>query len=316
MVQTTSFPSHEVFSDELVLIVGIAASFLLALVIYVSVGSFLKPNSHLYYSYLVKNLQVLVSSLYIFHQSAHWAMTYYAQTRLKCSNSLKPFHYCMVGMNLVFVLLYIVQCRLVPDNIFYQDAKDLNMGTLYLYLWIVIAKGDRRGIALGYSIPYTQGVSEFFEKRLPYFFSFIILLNFWYKPFIEKLFFVRIFLDLILITHSCLIQTRIYENKYWTLFLELMVMLCFFVKVIASFNLPYDFSALASIVFAVFVISAMPFFTRMIKFMTALCLIALFSCFYFWNSPIFVMSFGLFYLCFFCLIIFYSIYFIVKIFVY
>ena len=61
------------------------------------------------------------------------------------------------------------------------------------------------------------------------------LLNFWYKPFIESLFFVRTFLDLNFITHSCLMQTLMHENKYWTLFLELMSISYFLVKVNASY---------------------------------------------------------------------------------
>ena len=37
-------------------------------------------------------------------------------------------------------------------------------------------------------------------------------------------FFLRLIVELIFITHSCLIQTHVHENKYWTLLLELMVL--------------------------------------------------------------------------------------------
>ena len=164
MVQTTSFLSHEVVSDKLALIVGIVASFLLALVIYVSVWSFLKPSSfHLntlseINLYLVKNPQVLVSSLYVFHYPIHYAMTYYAQTRLRCSNSLQPFHYWMVGMNFVFVMLH-VRCSVSSSTLLYRDAIDLNLSTVFLYVLIVTAKSTRRGLVFGYSIPYTLKMS-------------------------------------------------------------------------------------------------------------------------------------------------------------
>ena len=102
-------------------------------------------------------------------------MTYYAQTRLRCSNSLRLFHYLMVGTNLVFVMLYLAQCYLLPDRLFYQDAIDLNTGTWVLYLWIIIAKSRRRGLLFGYSIPYTQVFSEICEKWLHCYISFITI---------------------------------------------------------------------------------------------------------------------------------------------
>ena len=323
MVQNTSFCSHGVFSDKLALTVGIAASFLLALVIYVYVGNLLKPSSHHFKTssehnlYLVKHPLALVLSLYIFHQLAHWAMTYYSQTHLRRSNSLQPFHYLMAGMNLVFVLLYVTQCYLIPDRLFYRDAIDLNWGIWGLYLWIIIAKSYRRGFVFGYSIPYAQGVSEFYEKWLPYYFSFVILLNFWYKPFTEGLFFVRISLDLIFITHSCLIQTHIYENKYWTLFLELMVISYFILKVNADSIV--DYSLITSVYITVFVISQMhefSFFTRMMKFLIIMiALICLAGCVYFWNFRIDSLFIVLSYLYLSCLI-FYFTYFLIKIFCY
>ena len=320
MVQTTSFPSHGVYSDKLALTVGIAASFLLALVIYMSVGSLLKPSSHHFKTsselnlYLVKHPLALVLSLYSFHQLAHWAMTYYAQTRLRCRNSLQPFHYWMVGMNLVFVLLYVAQCYLLPDWLFYRDVIDLNIVTWGLYLLIFITKCNRRGLVFGYPIPYTQGVSEFCEKCLPYYFSFIILLNFWYKPFTEGLFFVRIFLDLIFVTHSCLIQTRIHENKYWTLLLELMVISYFLLKVNAD-STKVDYCLITWIYIAIFVISQMhefPFITRMMKLLIIMfTLISLAGCVYFWNFKINILCYVLGFLYFLCFI-FYFTYFLIS----
>ena len=284
----TSFPIHEVFSaDKLALVAGIAASFLLALVIYVPVRSlFFNTSTGINFGDEIDTINPLelVLPLHIIHQLGHWAMTYYAQTRLKYSNSLQPFHYWMAGMNLVFVLLYVVQCYLIPDNLFYQGTIDLNIGTWGLYLWILIAKSNGRGLVFGYSIPYTQGVSEFAKKWLPYYFSFIILLNFWYKPFIESLFFVRTFLDLIFITHSCLMQTLMHENKYWTLFLELMVTSYFLVKV----NAPY-YSLIALMFMMIY---ESPFITRMDNFLIIMITLIVLAGYdvYFWNLSINTLS--------------------------
>ena len=129
---------------------------------------------------------------------------------------------------------------------------------------------------------------------------------------------MRVFLDLVFIMHSCLIQTRIHENKYWTLFLELMVISYFLLKVNAASS-AVDYSFNISICIAVFVISLMhelPFFTRMLKFLIIIiAIIALTGCLYFWNFRVDALSIVLTYFYFSCLI-FYLTYALIKIFIY
>ena len=70
------------FSADMALIgVTIAASVLLALLIYVSTGSLLKNDSFRSLEFFLfdQPLKMLLSQpLYILHQMAHWAMLYYA----------------------------------------------------------------------------------------------------------------------------------------------------------------------------------------------------------------------------------------------
>ena len=144
-------------------LIWVAASVLLALLIYVSTGSFLRnKSSRPQYVFLSEQpLQMLVSQpLYILHQMAHWVMVYYARTHLKCSHKLQPFHYWMAGMNLVFVLLYIAQFYLLPDNISYSLPGELPLIVLGLSYWFLIGKSSGRGLIFGYSIPYSQHIAE------------------------------------------------------------------------------------------------------------------------------------------------------------
>ena len=124
--------------------VTIAASVLLALLIYVSTGSLLKNDSFRSLEFFLfdQPLKMFLSQpLYILHQMAHWAMLYYAQTRLKCSHKLQqPFHYWMAGMNLVYVLLYISKPYLFPDNSSYRLSWELPLIVLGLSYWFLIAK--------------------------------------------------------------------------------------------------------------------------------------------------------------------------------
>ena len=139
---------------------------------------------------------------------------------------LQPFHFWMAGINLVFVLLYVAQSHLFPDKISYDLPNELPLVVLGLSWWILIAKSCGRGLIFGYSISYSQSIAEVAETSLPYYFSFVVLFNFWYKPFVDiyGYFFVRLVVELIFIAHSCLIQTHFYKNKYWTLLLEVMVL--------------------------------------------------------------------------------------------
>ena len=266
-------------------LIGVAASVLLAFLIYKSTRSHLENNfsTSQYFPLFKQPLQMLVSQpLYILHQLADWAMVYYARTHLKCSHKLQPFHYWMVGVNLVFVLLYIAWYYLFPEKISYHLPLELPLVVLGLSYWFLIAKSSGRGLIFGYSILSLQGIAEVAEVCLPYYFSFAVLLNFWYKPFNNRymLFFLRLVVELIFITHSCLLQTHVYENKYWTLFLELTVLPYYFMIVIfPTSHIPAIEFLLFSLAYvAVFVISQMHelnFLTRMMKIVIAVLPISL-----------------------------------------
>ena len=277
------------------LIIGVAASVLLALLIYAFTGDLLKNDptiSSREFILFGKPLQMLVSQpMYIFHQLAHWAMVYYARTHLKSSHELQPFHYWMAGMNLVFVWLHVAQSYLFLDNISYRLPLELPIIVLGLSYWFLTAKSSGRGLMFGYTFPYFQDIAEVAEASLPYYFSFVVLFSFWYKPFIDKfmLFLLRLAVELIFITHSCLIQTHVHENKYWNLLLELMVLSYLSIICIFPASTPrptFEFILLSLFYAAVFAISQMHglnFLTRMMKIVIAVLLIFLVILFDFRN---------------------------------
>ena len=228
---------------------------------------------------------LLYSLSYILHQLAHWAMTYYAQICLKCSNSLQTFHYWMAEMNIFFVLLYFIWCRQIPNSIYNTDTVDLDsVGISSFSIWILTAMSNRRGFLFGYFIPFSQDIAEVAEMCLPYYFSFVVLLNFWFKPFNDSIFFVKIVIELIFITHSCLVQTSVQKNKYWNLLLELMVLTYYFLENVTN-SYKLDLSLLNLIIVAEFVFSlayGYSFLTRIMKLIIIMImLICLAGCLYF-----------------------------------
>ena len=172
--------------------------------------------------FLLAQPALLVQSLGTCHILVHWSMTYYAQTCLKPTHKLQPFHYLMAGMNLLFVLLFLAQTYLKSDLCsHYIYGLELLLGlTVYSY-WVLMAERIFPSVIFGYPIPYYQDIAEVAEKLLPYYFPLIVLLNFWHKPFVDNFFFVRLLLELIFITHTCLIKTYIHTNNGWTLFIDM-----------------------------------------------------------------------------------------------
>ena len=272
-------------------LIGVATSVLLALLIYVSTGSLLENNISappVFFPVLEQPLQILVSQpLYILHQMAHWAMVYYAHTRLKCSHKLQPFHFWMAGMNLVFVLLYVAQSYLFPHKISYHLPGELPFFVVGLSYWFLIAKSSYRGFIFGYSDFHFRDIAEVARMSLPYYFSFAVLINFWYKPFIDRYgcFLVRLVFELILI-YSCLIQKDIHWNKYWSILLELMVllyMLVIFCFPVLPIRMPILILMFSLVCAAVFVISQIhellidARLTRLGKLIITVSLISLFA---------------------------------------
>ena len=186
------------------------------------------------YSYGLGHVHVARLSwyLYIYHQVLHWAMTFYAKTRLESSHRLKPFHYWMAGMNLIFVLLHCLAQTRFTGRQRSEGHPHQNFGLIgwSLSYYFLLAKSNKRGIVFGYSIPFTRGVLELFEEGLCYYFSWAVLFNFWNIPSPEGTFSLSLKLtfEIIFILHSCLIQSHIHENKYWTALLELMVIIYFY----------------------------------------------------------------------------------------
>lgn len=211
-----------------------------------------------------------VNLLYFFHLLAHWVMTIYAQTCLECSNSLQPFHYLMVGMNLAFVLLYFTRCHIIPNGICKADTKNIGISGLFI-IWILTTMRNR-GIL--------------FDYLTPYYFSYVIVFNFWFEPLFNSISFVRKALALIFILNRCLVQTLLQESMHWKLLMKLMILTYY---LLGNWN-NVDLPLITSIIVAVFIallVYGFPFLKNMEKIIIIMImLIVLAGLLYFWNYRI------------------------------
>ena len=190
-----------------------------------------------------------VMLLYACHQVFHWSMTCYARFFLKTSRKLQSFHYWMAGVNIFFVLLHLALSHWTHGSIFsaahhynnygvYYPTYDTEVNLLILWglsYWILLAKSGQRGIFFGLSVPFTKPIVLVANELLDFVFSWAVLYTYWRHPLKEI---STLIIELIFVAHSCLIRTTFHKNKYWTMFVE-MVLLFFFFHVLGP-NRPKD----------------------------------------------------------------------------
>ena len=165
--------------------------------------------------------------LYLSHQVLHWAMIYYGQNSVKYSHTLRPFNYWMVGMNIFFIGIHILQTHTTYDGLAQDTHLLSSLGSVAVMLiWVLLMENNRRGLFFGYAFPFPKDLVEFSRKYHGYYFSWAIVYNFWYHPMEGTMAHLSgLLYKFILLTQSCLIMTPIHRNKYWTTALEFMVLL-------------------------------------------------------------------------------------------
>ena len=221
--------------DELALVVGISASLALSVITWL-LGRDLAGVHHepdrgaawYYWKLSEPTFYTRLSawSLYACHQLLHLAMVYYGQGRLKYSHSLRPFHYWMATMNFIFILLHLVQTHTTYDSLA-QDTHILSaLGSVAVMLiWVLLMENYKRGIFFGHPFPFSHDLIKFARKYHGYYFSWAIIYNFWYHPMEGTLPHISgLFYKFLLLVQSCLFMTPIHYNKYWTLTLEVAVL--------------------------------------------------------------------------------------------
>jgi hypothetical protein len=164
---------------------------------------------------------------YLMHQLSLWGMIYYAQTRIRrYSDGLRPFNLMALGVNAFFVLLHLLQTHLWYDGL----AQDVSIwssqgSVIVLLIWVLLMENDRRGLFFGARVPLSKQVMRAAKKYHGYFFSWAVVYTFWYHP-AEALsgHMFGFFYTTLLILQGGLMFTRAHTNRYWTLFLEVVVL--------------------------------------------------------------------------------------------
>jgi hypothetical protein len=164
---------------------------------------------------------------YILHQVAIWACIYLAQQKgLKYSDRLHPLNYAALGLNALFILAHLLQTHLFYDGLAQDTHIATSQGSVVVMLvMILIMENQRRGLAFGVRAPLGQEVMRVLRKYHGYVFSWALIYTFWYHPMESTSgHLVGTLYTTLIMVQGSLFFTRVHVNRWWTMFLEVMVL--------------------------------------------------------------------------------------------
>ncbi|MCH9653526.1 MAG: hypothetical protein K0U86_09435 [Planctomycetes bacterium] len=177
---------------------------------------------------------------YLLHQLANFALIYRAKQLslrsieaggIRYSNQLHKINIIALVVNAVFIILHLAQTHLWYDGLA-QDTHVFSslVSVAILLIWVLMMETPRRGLFFGVKVPIRTEVLDFAKKYHGYYFSWAIIYTFWFHPAEASLGHLWGFFYLLLIMlQGSLFFTRMHTNRYWTLLLEVLVLVHAFV---------------------------------------------------------------------------------------
>jgi hypothetical protein len=164
---------------------------------------------------------------YLANQILVWALIYYAQTRVrKYSTGLQPVNIIALASSAFFIVLHLIQTHIWYDGLAQDVSIFSSQGSvIVLLVWVLLMENNRRGMFWGKKLPLGQEIVRWARTYHGYFFAWAAIYTFWFHPMVSTpghlIGFVYMFL---LMLQGSLMYTRVHTNRYWTVTLELMVL--------------------------------------------------------------------------------------------
>ena len=167
---------------------------------------------------------------YLLHQLFIWSVIAWAQRHRKAlsnRHSLHAINYIALGGTLAFVALHYLQTAVFYDGLAQDVSVFSSQASVVMLLVIVlIMETPRRGLIMG------RGKAHFFANIRPvfiryhgYYFAWAITYTFWFHPMETTLgHLLGFFYTFMLFIQAGFIFTRVHTNRYWTLMLEVGVL--------------------------------------------------------------------------------------------
>jgi hypothetical protein len=165
--------------------------------------------------------------LYLAHQITAWGLIYYAQKYVrKYSTTLKPINVVALGTTALFIGLHFIQTHIWYDGLAQDVSIFSSQGSvIVLLVWVLLMENNRRGLFWGKKLPIGKEIVRWARTYHGYFFAWATIYTFWFHPLVSTpghlIGFLYMFL---LLLQGSLMYTRVHINRWWTVTLEVMVL--------------------------------------------------------------------------------------------
>lgn len=164
---------------------------------------------------------------YILHQVAIWGLIFYAQRRKpKYTKGLHNFNIWALGINALFIVLHLVQSHIWYDGLAQDVSIFSSQGSVILLLVaVLLMENSRRGLFFGKKLNFLRDTGRVMRKYHGYIFAWAVIYTFWYHP-AETTggHLVGFLYTFLLLVQSSLMFTRAHVNRWWTVALEVTVL--------------------------------------------------------------------------------------------
>jgi hypothetical protein len=164
---------------------------------------------------------------YLANQLTVWGLIYYGQTRVGTfSPGLRPINLVALGSSVFFIGLHFVQTHIWYDGLAQDVSIFSSQGSvIVLLVWVLLMENNRRGMLWGKKLPLGPEVVRWARTYHGYFFAWAAIYTFWFHPMVATPgHLVGFFYMFLLMLQGGLMYTRVHVNRYWTVALELMVL--------------------------------------------------------------------------------------------
>jgi hypothetical protein len=165
---------------------------------------------------------------YLLHNILAWGIIYFAQRQKpKYGNDLRWFNWWMIGVNIVFGLLHVVQTQYFYDGLAQSVPEITALGSVAVMLMIIIIlETPRRGLIFGRKFKFKDGFMYIVRKYHSYIFTWAIIYDYWYHPTVGTFgHLMGFYYNFLIMVQATLLFNRAHLNKWWTFFLEGFVLI-------------------------------------------------------------------------------------------
>ena len=165
---------------------------------------------------------------YLLHNLIAWSIIYFAQReKPKYGNDLRWFNWAMIATTIVFSLLHVVQTHYFYDGLAQSVPEISALGSVAVMLMIIIIlETPRRGLIFGYKFKFRDSFMYIVRKYHSYIFTWAIIYDYWYHPTVGTFgHLMGFYYNFLIMVQATLLFNRAHLNKWWTVFLEIFVLI-------------------------------------------------------------------------------------------